>query len=76
MVRSFSRFLIVTVFVDPARQGELGAEQLVVAIQPTVASDKMLRKSKPLQQAIEKRLGGKTKVEIGSDTVKPDWTSP
>jgi phosphonate transport system substrate-binding protein len=38
--------------------------KLVVAIQPTVASDEMLNKSKPLQQFLEKGLGGKTKVEI------------
>ena len=38
--------------------------KLVVAIQPTVASDEMLNKAKPLQQFLEKGLGGKTKVEI------------
>ena len=38
--------------------------KLVIAIQPTVASDEMLSKAKPLQQFIEKSLGGKTKVEI------------
>ena len=38
--------------------------KLVVAIQPTVASDEMLNKAKPLQQFLEKSLGGKTKVEI------------
>jgi phosphonate transport system substrate-binding protein len=38
--------------------------KLVVAIQPTVASDEMLNKAKPLQQFLEKGLGGKIKVEI------------
>jgi len=38
--------------------------KLVIAIQPTVASDEMLNKAKPLQQFFEKGLGGKTKVEI------------
>lgn len=38
--------------------------KLVVAIQPTVASDEMLKKAKPLQEFLEKGLGGKTKVEI------------
>lgn len=38
--------------------------KLVIAIQPTVASDEMLNKAKPLQQFLEKGLGGKTKVEI------------
>ena len=44
----------------------IGAAQnkLVIAIQPTVASDEMLTKAKPLRQFIEKGLGGKTKVEI------------
>src|SRR4029453_12415590 len=41
-----------------------GQTKLVVAIQPTVASDEMLNKAKPLQQFLEKGLGGKTKVEI------------
>jgi phosphonate transport system substrate-binding protein len=38
--------------------------KLVIAIQPTVASDEMLNKAKPLQQFLEKGLGGKTNVEI------------
>ena len=38
--------------------------KLVIAIQPTVASDEMLTKAKPLQQFIEKGIGGKTKVEV------------
>ena len=38
--------------------------KLTIAIQPTVASDEMLSKAKPLQQFLEKSLGGRTKVEI------------
>lgn len=38
--------------------------KLVIAIQPTVASDEMLNKAKPLQEFLEKGLGGKTKVEV------------
>jgi phosphonate transport system substrate-binding protein len=38
--------------------------KLVIAIQPTVASDEMLNKAKPLQKFLEQSLGGKTKVEI------------
>jgi phosphonate transport system substrate-binding protein len=38
--------------------------KLIVAIQPTVASDEMLNKAKPLQKFLEQGLGGKTKVEI------------
>jgi phosphonate transport system substrate-binding protein len=41
-----------------------GQNKLVIAIQPTVASDEMLSKAKPLQQFIQKELGGKTNVEI------------
>jgi len=41
-----------------------GQNKLVIAIQPTVASDEMLKKAKPLQQFLEKGLGGRTKVEI------------
>jgi phosphonate transport system substrate-binding protein len=42
----------------------IAQNKLVVAIQPTVASDEILNKAKPLQQFLEKELGGKTKVEI------------
>src|SRR5262245_28875 len=42
----------------------LAQNKLVVAIQPTVASDEMLTKAKPLQQFLEKGLGGKTRVGI------------
>src|SRR5918992_1642334 len=42
----------------------MAQNKLVVAIQPTVASDEMLNKAKPLQQFLEKELGGKTKVEV------------
>ena len=42
----------------------IAQNKLVIAIQPTVVSDEMLAKAKPLQQFIEKGLGGKTKVEI------------
>ena len=41
-----------------------GQNKLVIAIQPTVASDEMRKKAKPLQQFLEKGLGGRTKVEI------------
>ena len=42
----------------------LAQEKVVIAIQPTVASDEMLSKAKPLQNFLEKSLGGRTKVEI------------
>jgi phosphonate transport system substrate-binding protein len=57
----FSALLwLLLVFSEPA-----GAQgKLVIAIQPTVASDEMLNKAKPLQKFLEQSLGGKTKVEI------------
>jgi len=39
-------------------------ERVVIAIQPTLSSDEMLTKSKPLQKFLEQNLGEKTKVEI------------
>ena len=42
----------------------LAQGKVVIAIQPTVASDEMLSKAKPLQNFLEKSLGGRTKVEI------------
>ncbi|MGH7886659.1 MAG: phosphate/phosphite/phosphonate ABC transporter substrate-binding protein [Candidatus Binatia bacterium] len=46
--------------VDPATS----QSKVIVAIQPTVASDEMLKKAKPLQTFLEKSLGGRTKVEV------------
>jgi len=54
-----SLFFIMVSFAPAWAQSKL-----VIAIQPTVASDEMLNKAKPLQQFLEKGLGGKTKVEI------------
>ena len=45
-------------------QQALAQGKVVIAIQPTVASDEMLSKAKPLQNFLEKSLGGRTKVEI------------
>ena len=39
-------------------------ERVVIAIQPTIASDEMLTKSKPLQKFLEQNLGDKVKVDI------------
>jgi phosphonate transport system substrate-binding protein len=38
--------------------------KLVVAIQPTVASDEILAKAKPLQEFLEKNISSRPKVEI------------
>jgi phosphonate transport system substrate-binding protein len=45
-------------------EAALAQGKVVIAIQPTVASDEMLSKAKPLQSFLEKSLGGRTKVEI------------
>lgn len=42
----------------------IAQDKLVIAIQPTVASNEMLNKAKPLQEFLEKGLDGKTKVEV------------
>ena len=56
--------LMSLLFIIAALAPAWGQGKLVIAIQPTVASDEMLNKAKPLQQFLEKGLGGKTKVEI------------
>jgi phosphonate transport system substrate-binding protein len=42
----------------------LAQGKLVVAIQPTVASDEMLGKARPLQNFLEKSVGNNTKVDV------------
>src|SRR5262245_59706678 len=39
-------------------------EKLVIAIQPTITGDEMLKKAKPLESFIRDGLGGKTDVQI------------
>ena len=56
--------LMSLLFIMAPLASAWGQGKLVIAIQPTVASDEMLNKAKPLQQFLEKSLGGKTKVEI------------
>ena len=48
----------------PTAQDAAAQNKLVIAIQPTVASDEMLSKAKPLQKFLEQNLGGRTKVEV------------
>jgi len=66
MLRRFFRLLIPTGFVIAllAPASARAQNKLVIAIQPTVASDEMLSKAKPLKQFLEKGLGAKTQVEI------------
>jgi phosphonate transport system substrate-binding protein len=61
---TFPTALLGVFFILASLAPAWGQSKLVVAIQPTVASDEMLSKAKPLQQFLEKSLGGKTKVEI------------
>jgi len=42
----------------------LAQERVVIAIQPTLATDEMLAKVKPLKNFLEQGLGGKVNVEI------------
>ncbi len=42
----------------------LAQERVVIAIQPTLATDEMLTKVKPLKNFLEQGLGGKVNVEI------------
>jgi phosphonate transport system substrate-binding protein len=53
----------ITLSTTTTQQG-LAQSKVVIAIQPTVASDEMLTKAKPLQAFLEKSLGGRTKVEV------------
>ena len=55
--------IAVALWITSNKQA-LAQEKVVIAIQPTVASDEMLSKAKPLQNFLEKSLGGRTKVEI------------
>lgn len=67
MRRLFLLWVILLGFFTLAtadRDNAFAQNKLIIAIQPTVASDEMLKKAKPLQQFIEKGLGGRTKVEI------------
>ena len=42
----------------------LAQERVVIAIQPTLSSDEMLTKSRPLQKFLEQNLGDRVKVDI------------
>lgn len=48
----------LTAYAEPPRT------KLVIAVQPTSATAEMLEKSKPLEEALEKSLGGAVDVEI------------
>ena len=63
--RSLTVAVLVTIAAwTTAPKPALSQAKVVIAIQPTVASDEMLTKAKPLQSFLEKSLGGRTKVEV------------
>jgi len=47
-----------------ATQAAFAQERLVIAIQPTLASDEMLNKAKPLEKFLTANLGGQVNVQI------------
>ncbi|MGH7817662.1 MAG: PhnD/SsuA/transferrin family substrate-binding protein, partial [Candidatus Binatia bacterium] len=65
-IQVYPAWLVISMLLTICLSERDGSAQnkLIVAIQPTVASDEMLNKAKPLQQFLEKGLGGKTKVEL------------
>ena len=56
--------LAVALWTTSSFKDALAQGKVVIAIQPTVASDEMLSKAKPLQKFLEQSLGGRTKVEL------------
>jgi len=56
--------MVVIALSTTATKQALAQAKVVIAIQPTVASDEMLTKAKPLQAFLEKSLGGRTKIEV------------
>jgi phosphonate transport system substrate-binding protein len=59
LVNLLSLFLITNV-----TERALAQEKLVVAIQPSVSSDEMLKKAQPLEKFLRDSLGGKTDVQV------------
>jgi phosphonate transport system substrate-binding protein len=59
LVNLLSLFLITNV-----TERALAQEKLVVAIQPSVSSDEMLKKAQPLEKFLRDGLGGKTDVQV------------
>ena len=54
--------MMLTAIVSPYEAAAQG--QLIVAIQPTLSSDEMLKKAKPLEKFMKDNLGGKTDVQV------------
>ena len=65
MTRLFSLSVLSWVILDSIITGaSFGQDKLVIAIQPTLSSDEILSKAKPLEKFISDGLGGKTQVQI------------
>lgn len=60
MYRAVTLSLILTAFASKAA----AQQKLVIAIQPTLSSDEMLQKAKPLEKFIQEGLGGKPEVQV------------
>jgi phosphonate transport system substrate-binding protein len=56
--------LSAALFLLPLATKALAQQKLVVAVQPTLSSDEMLKKAQPLQKFIQEGVGPKTKVEV------------
>jgi phosphonate transport system substrate-binding protein len=60
-IRSALLILLILWALPPAA---IAQQKLVVAVQPTLSSDEMLKKAQPLQKFIQEGVGSKTKVEV------------
>jgi ABC-type phosphate/phosphonate transport system substrate-binding protein len=59
LINLFALFLILSTTERALAQGKL-----VVAIQPSVSGDEMLKKAQPLEKFLREGLGGKTDVQV------------
>jgi phosphonate transport system substrate-binding protein len=65
MTRLFSLSVLSWLILNSIIAGaSFAQDKLVIAIQPTLSSDEMLSKAKPLEKFISDGLGGKTQVQI------------
>jgi phosphonate transport system substrate-binding protein len=60
MYRAVTLSVVLTAFASQAA----AQQKLVIAIQPTLSSDEMLQKAKPLEKFIQEGLGGKIEVQV------------
>ena len=62
--RLFLINLLALLLVISATERASAQGKLVVAIQPSVSSDEMLKKARPLEKFLRDGLGGKTDVQV------------